>query len=205
MTRTFEPLELGDLRNLCPYADEEIDRFCVEVAAGKYSSYRQRLLAVLLVQGAGQHFVDSRPELKADHDVKVSREAVEAKGHIVANDGRVISGVKDVNILLLFDAIPAVPIPARNHCLKQIYATLPGLGERKIDLAKKSIDGDVTIGANDTAGSVRAYVQKTRHGQWFLSQKSVIGLYPEWIFGLPLWISRRWVQGHAEARFQYAA
>ena len=202
MTRTFEPLELRDLRNLCPHVDEEIDRFCVEVASGKYSSYRQRLLAVLLVRGAGQHFVDSRLELMADHDVNVSREIVKEKGHLVADDGRVINGVKDVNILILFDAIPTVPIPTRNHCLKQIYATLPGLGGRKIDLAKKSVEGDVTIGANDAASVVRAYVQKTCHGQWSLARKSVIGLYPEWIFGLPLWISRRWVEVHAGAHLQ---
>jgi hypothetical protein len=37
LDRTFAPLELGDLRNLCPHAAEETRRFCDHVAFGKYS------------------------------------------------------------------------------------------------------------------------------------------------------------------------
>ncbi len=155
------------------------------------------MLAAILVQGAGQHFVDTRPELKADHDIEVNREEVKEKGCLVADDGRVVSGVKDLDILILFDAIPSLPIPTIRHCLKEVYVTLPGLGERKIDLMKKSVGGNIIIGAKDAARIVQAYLQKTHHRQQYLSRKSVIGLQPEPIFGLPLWVSRRWVQGQA--------
>jgi hypothetical protein len=192
LDRTFAPLELGDLRNLCPHAAEETRRFCDHVALGKYSRYHDRLLAVVVVQGAAQHFVDTRPELKADHHIEVDRKTIEEKGQIVTDDGRVISGVKDLDIAILFDAIPDVPIPPRNHCLKAVWVTLPGLGERKLDLMKKSV---VTIGAKDSAGIVRSYLQNTPHGTKFLSKKSVLGLYPEPIFGQPLWVSRRWAGG----------
>jgi len=193
--RTFEPLELSDLRGLCPYVDEETRRFCTDVALGKYSLYRERLLAAVLVQGAAQHFVDTRTDFKADNNVEVDRETIEEKSYFVTGDGRVISGVKDLDIVILFRGVSTVPIPAINHCLKAVYAVLPSLGERKLDLMKKSVEDHVTIGAEDAAGIVRSYVQKTRHGRLYLSQKSVIGLCPESIFGHPLWISRRWVQG----------
>jgi hypothetical protein len=192
LDRTFAPLELSDLRNLCPRAAEETRRFYDHVAFGKYSRYHDRLLAVVVVQGAAQHFVDTRPELKADHHIEVDRKTIEEKGQIVTDDGRVISGVKDLDIAILFDAIPDVPIPPRNHCLKAVWVTLPGLGERKLDLMKKSV---VTIGAKDSAGIVRSYLQNTPHGTKFLSKKSVLGLYPEPIFGQPLWVSRRWAGG----------
>ncbi|HZP35852.1 MAG TPA: hypothetical protein VFE48_05075 [Methylomirabilota bacterium] len=118
--RAFESLSEADLQELRSFADVELHRFTKEVGypSRKYSTYADRLLAICLVQGAAQHFVDTRPELAVDHSVTVDQAEIDEKGYRVTDDGRVISGVKDIDVVLFFRADPNVPIPSRNHCMK---------------------------------------------------------------------------------------
>lgn len=203
--RTFQPLDQTHLEEVRLFADEELRRFLEEAGTprGKYGGYRDQLLTVCLVQGTAQHFADTHPELPVDHEVEVDQSEIDEKGYLVAPDGRVINGVKDIDVLFFFRHNAAVPIPNRTHCMKSVWRDLAQLGPRRLDFMKKGVRPDVLVPGdrNDVVGLVRHYVQETKHGRTYLSKKSVVGLHPKSVFGRPIWTSRRLRrlsrQGHA--------
>jgi len=184
-------------------ADDELRRFTEDVGSppGRYGGYRGRLLVVCLVQGGAQHFIDTRLGVSPDHHIEVCQVTIDKKGYVVTNEGRVISGLKDIDICLFFRHDPVVPIPVRNHCLKSVYATLsPELGERKFDFMKKGVQESVALGANNATGIMRHYIASTAHGRNFLAKKSIVGLGPSSVFAKPLWVTHRWTEGRLPAQ-----
>lgn len=194
--RTFQSLQQADLDEIRRLSLIELHRFLSDVGRppGKYQSYGSQLLAICLIQGAAQHFADTRSDLLVDHEVTVTQGEIEENGYFAEPDGRIVSGVKDIDVMFFFRHIPAVPIPNRKHCNKRIRAELARLGQRRLDCMKKGVRPDILGGHADDArlGIIRRYVQETKHGKEYLSKKSVIGLHPQAIFGQPIWISRRY-------------
>ena len=198
MGRTFAPLAETDLGSLWSVADDELRRFLEEAGTprGKYGGYRDRLLAVCLVQGAAQHFVDTRVNLKPDHQIELDQVKIHEKGYVVTDEGRVISGVKDIDILFFFRNDIRVPIPNIKHCRKETYwKPSSELGERRFDLMKKGLSDHLAFGEIDPQEIVRRYLEKTNHGHKYLAKKSIVGLHPPSIFAKPLWITHRWARG----------
>ena len=194
-TRTFEAIDEQDFLEVLDFSQQELSRFLEQAGtpAAKYRGYRDRLLAVCLVQGVAQHFLDTRPDLRTDHDVQVPQSKIDEKGYRVTLDGRVINGVKDIDVIFFFRHNPHAPIPNRNHCIKSTEHNLKRPGRRRLDFMKKGVRLDALGLGVDTelAHLVHCYLAQTDHGRCYLSKKSVVGLLPPEIFARPLWASRR--------------
>ncbi len=194
-SRTFEPIEDQDLQEILNFSKQELRRFLEQAGtpAGKYNAYSDRLLAVCLVQGAAQHFVDSRPDLRRDWVVEVPLHKIDEKGYRVNSDGEVTTGVKDIDVVFFFRHDSDVSIPSRNHCKKSIEHNLTAFGRRRFDFMKKGVRLEALgLGADaNPTHLVQSYLAKTSHGRDYLSKKSVIGLFPSSIFGHTLWASHR--------------
>lgn len=110
-------------------------------------------------------------------------------------DGRVVSGIKDLDVILFFREDARLPLPTNRHLRKSVVVDLPTLGKRRLDLMKKGVPEDMLAQGGDDHPReiVRAYLRRTRHGLRYLSLKSVIGLHPEAIFCKALWRTRRLV------------
>jgi hypothetical protein len=195
MTRTFDPLQTGDLQEIRAYALDELERFLYQAGnpPGKFAHYQDRLIAICLCQGAAQHFVDLLPEDAFDTEIEVSHERIGKKGLRVRPDDQVISGVKDIDVCLFFGHDDRTPIPVRNHCIKTVPATFQRLGHRDVDFLKKGVGCHGVQHATQRTPQeiVKSYLQHTDHGKNYLSKKSVVGLCPDTIFALPLWRTRR--------------
>jgi hypothetical protein len=193
--RTFEAIDEEDLLEVLRQCQQELRRFLEQAGtpAGKFQSYRDRLLAVCLVQGVAQHFVDTRPDLHADHEVEVTQSEIDEKGYRVNPDGRVTNGVKDIDVIFFFRHDPGVAIPNQRHCRKSSEHDLARLGRRRLDFMKKGVHLDALgLGVDtDPVRLVRFYLAQTDHGRDYLSKKSAVGLFPPSIFGRTLWASRR--------------
>jgi len=163
--------------------------------SGKFQNYSDRLLAICLIQGAAQHFVDTRINLPTKNDVAVDQAKIDEKGYRVSVEGQVLNGVKDIDVMLWFRRHETVSIPVRNHARKSTVCNLRRLGMRRFDFMKKAIPDDfIGRGAShDPMCLVRRYMEETNHGRQYLARKSAIGLYPDFIFGQILWASRRFV------------
>jgi hypothetical protein len=53
MTRTFDPLQTGDLQEIRAYELDELERFLYQAGnlPGKFAHYQDRLIAICLCQG----------------------------------------------------------------------------------------------------------------------------------------------------------
>jgi hypothetical protein len=195
--RAFDAIDQQHLEEIRGYSDDELQRFLEKAGRppGKYQVYRDRLIAVCLVQGAAQHFIDTRRDLKIDREVEVIRSDITAKGYRVDADGSVISGVKDIDVFFFFEQDVKTPIPNIRNCRKSIVRDVQRLGRRRIDFMKKGLPPDLlrSVGVGDPATVVRRYLESpatpTAH---LLAQKSVIGLHPASVFGRPLWTTHRY-------------
>ena len=137
--------------------------------------------------------MDTRPGLAVDHQLVVDQADIDESGYLVTDDGRVMSGGKDLDVVLFFRADAAVPIPSRNHCMKSVVCDFKRLGRRRVDFMKKGIGPDITdsLAAADLRSLLRRYLMQTDHGRTYLSKKSVVALHPAPVFGHPLWVTRR--------------
>ena len=175
----------------------ELDRFLFSAGSppGKYARYKDRLIAICLAQGAAQHLVDLEVTDAYDNEVSVDETEVRKKGFRVLSDGRVVSGIKDVDVIFFFREDMRLPLPTNRHLRKSVVADLPILGRRRLDLMKKGVPEDMLAqeGDDHPRDVVRTYLRRSRHGLRYLSLKSMIGLHPEAIFCEPLWRTRRWV------------
>ena len=195
MPRTFRKLGESDLRGILSLALEELKRFLNASGKppGKYRVYGDRLVAVCLAQGAAQHYVDMQHLSKFDADVGVSEREIKKNGLRVLRSGRVMSGVKDIDVFFFFRGHKAVRIPVMRHCRKSELAPLGQFGTRTFNFMKKAIPHHVVQATQRPSSTslVRTYLQLTVQGRKYLSQKSLVGLYPPAIFGKPLWAVRR--------------
>jgi hypothetical protein len=202
MGRTFTALEKKHLRKIRSLALLELERFLTEAGSppGKYRRYRNRLICIVLAQGAAQHFVDSIRENKFDADVTVSRRKITEKGFRVLRSGRVIGGVKDIDVFFFFRSDARVPIPYRLHCKKTTVARLDGFGERSFDFMKKGLPKAVAGDghAKSFSSLIQEYLRCTKHGRNYLRRKSIVGLFPNIIFGTQLWRVRRIAESGSE-------
>ena len=192
MSRTFRKINERDLREILRLALAEFKRF-LRISSGKYQAYGHRLIAVCLAQGAAQHFVDMQHLSRFDADVVVSKRESREKGLRVLRSGRVISGVKDIDVWFFFRDYKTVRIPVMRHCRKSVLAPLGLFGNCRFDFIKKTIPDHVVRATQRPSSNslVRMYLLLTIHGGKYLSKKSLIGLYPRTIFGKPLWAVRR--------------
>ena len=200
MPRTFQKLEQDDMQEVRRHAFLELDRF-LNVAGtppGKYSRYADRLLAICLAQGAAQHLIDLEVGAAAfDNEVRVSLLEIRDKGLCVSPTGRVISGIKDVDVLFFFREDEDLPLTNNRHLRKSVVANLGSLGKRRLDFMKKGMAESILAKAESDhpRDTTRAYLRESRHGRRYLARKSLIGLYPEAIFCQPVWRTRRLASG----------
>ena len=199
MTRTFQALDRTDLEEIRHLALVELDRFlnAAGFPPGEYRRYVDRLIAVCVAQGTAQHLLDLHETSQFDNEVFISHDKIKAKGLRVLADGRVINGIKDIDVWFFFRRDDGLPIPNARHCRKSETAELQSLGERRLDFMKKGIAAGVLkeAGPGDPRDSIRAYLRTTAHGRRFLSRKSMVGLYPEAIFDQVVWATRRLTRG----------
>jgi hypothetical protein len=193
--RIFVPLDAANTREIVRHSFSELDRF-LNVAGtppGKYSRYSRGLIGMCLVQGAAQHVVDVGGPNTFDNEVCIGQAEVHDKGFQVRPDGRVISGIKDIDVIFFFRDEECLPLPKNRHLRKSLVVNFRALGKRRLDFMKKGIpEGILTRAVSDHPRDIfRAYVEGTDHGCRYLSKKSLIGLYPEKIFCEPLWCTKR--------------
>ena len=51
------------------------------------------------------------------------------------------------------------------------------------------------LGEIDAKEVIRHYVANTHHGRKSLAKKSIVGLSPQSIFAMSLWVTHRWAEG----------
>lgn len=193
--RTFVQLDAANTLRIVRHSFSELDRFlnAAGTPPGKYSCYAGRLIGMCLAQGAAQHVVDLGGSNTFDNEVCISQTEIHDKGFRVRPDGRVISGIKDIDVIFFFREKECLPLPKNRHLRKSLVANFQALGERRLDFMKKGISEDILTQAvsNHPRDVFRAYLEGTDHGRRYLSKKSLIGLYPEAIFCEPLWRAKR--------------
>jgi hypothetical protein len=192
--RSFQKIGLTELAELCSYSKVELHRFLNHTGypAGKFKVYENRLVGICLCQGAAQHYVDMSNEDKFDNEMYIDERKVKEKGYMVLPGGRVISGIKDIDVFFFFVAHDHVWIPNMRHCRKSVIAKFSNIGEYRIDFMKKGISKEI---ADEMKGVtpinvILQYLKYTHHGQAYLLKQSVIGLYPDEIFGKIIWKSK---------------
>ena len=104
MNRIFQRLSSNDLEKIREYALEELQRFLTYAGnpQGKYRRYENRLIAICLGQGAAQHFIDLQELSVFDNEVKLEQKKIQEKGYKVDSNGKVISGIKDIDVWFFF-------------------------------------------------------------------------------------------------------
>jgi hypothetical protein len=196
--RFFQEIGTADLLELSNYSRLELRRFLNHAGnpAGKFIVYENRLVGICLCQGAAQHYVDMSSEDKFDNEMYIDERKVKEKGYMVLPGGRVISGIKDIDVIFFFMAHDHVSIPNIRHCKKSVIAKFSNIGEYRIDFMKKGISKEIldeTKGGNPI-NVILQYLKHTHHGQAYLSKQSVVGLYPDELFGKIIWKTKRFVK-----------
>src|SRR5439155_25631755 len=132
---------------------------------GKYAVYQERLIAVCLCQGAAKHFLDQQ------------------------------TGVKDIDIWFFFEEHDLVRISNFRNARKSLVLALPRFGTKRIDIMKKSVPQRLCI-REGREGTIRNYLDNANtEASTRLSEKPVIGLYPQDIFGRILCEGSEWLGG----------
>ena len=197
-TRSFQEIGPGQMAELCSYSKVELHRFLNHAGnpPGKFKVYEDSLLGICLCQGAAQHYVDMSSEDKFDNELYIDERKVKEKGYMVWPGGRVISGIKDIDVFFFFVAHDHVSIPNIRHCRKSVIAKFSDIGEYRIDFMKKGISKEIVDAMKDgnPINVILQYLKYTHHGQAYLSKQSVVGLYPDEIFGKIIWKTKRLVK-----------
>jgi len=160
--RTYEQLGLDDLKEIRQHALVELDRFLYRIGnpKGKYVVYRDRLIVICLCQGAAQHFVDRT------------------------------TGIKDIDVWFFFQEHRDVKIPDIKNMRYSVYVIFKNIGKKRVDFLKKGLRKDIIDTAKSTEPGeiLSSYLRRANtHTSQSLSQKSVIGLYPDKVFGKAIW------------------
>ena len=192
--RVWAPITISHLEILKHVALDELKRFLNEAGTpqGKYSVYKNRLIAVCLCQGAAQYFFElwlmgKEPE---DKVVEVKQKEIEEKS-LKVKDKIVLSGIKDIDIWFFFEEHPEIEIPHIRNMRKSIILEIPGLGKRRIDFMKKMIAKSILENSTSIEEIIRKYLALETNSARFLSEKSIIGVYPEKLFAKPIWKVKR--------------
>lgn len=109
LERTYDKITESDLKEMKQCGLDELERFLILVGNGKYSIYKDRLIAICLCQGAALHFIDGK------------------------------NGIKDIDIWMFFREDAEIKIPAIRNCMKSKYLNFQRIGEKKVDFLKKMI------------------------------------------------------------------
>jgi len=190
MARDYIKLTRSDLREIRDYALEELDRFLYRAGspAGKFRAYRSRLIAICLCQGAAQHYAQCTG-IPSRRQIIVRRSTIREKRYRL-EQGRVLAGLKDIDVWFFFKALQRIIIPDIRNCRKHSVRSFTRLGQRELDFMKKAIKKPIRAKAkgNRPADIVRSYLE---HGgtksSKCLSKSSIIGLYPKSLFGRLIW------------------
>ena len=191
MNRTFRELSSNDLAEIREYALEELKRFLTDAGTpqGKYRRYENRLIAICLGQGAAQHFIDLQELSVFDNEVKLEQQKIQEKGYKIDSNGKVISGIKDIDVWFFFEQDDDLKIPDIRNCRNSIQKDFGNLGARSIDFLKKGL-----IRKDSPTETVRSYLKgnnRSGNAWWYLAQKSLVGLEPECLFEEILWATKR--------------
>lgn len=156
--RSYEPLTDEDLARLCGIAREILHDRVFRTPVGR--RYSDRLILLALCQGGAQHYVDG------------------------------MTGVKDLDVWAFFRGGLEKPFPWRARWRADFGPSRLGrhpadegyLG-RRVDVMGRSIP------LNDTSGedAVLAWLRGRSKSARLLVKRPVIGLFPQGLFGKPLW------------------
>lgn len=203
MKRSHVPLSIVNLKEMQALALIELKRFLYSCGTpeGKFSVYKDNLLAICLCQGAAQHYIDYLSLDSFDSTVLVTEQELleleeKAPGIEIDTLGNVKSGIQDVDIWFFFKEDVNIKIPDSRNCRKQSSIVLENIGLRNVDFLKKTIGNDVLskIGNNDSISIIKTYLKETETATArYLQKKSIIGLYPDIIFGNTIWKCKRTV------------
>ena len=160
----------NDLVRLCQISLSHFEDFVLRKP--RYSIFRDRMLGILLVQGASLHYIDGKNGIK-DFDVLI---LFRENRHISDEDGRLVK------------------IPYRRRGTEDSempeFGTYPGdhgrYNGRRVDILMREVKHKYL--ANNAESSIRQYFSKSKSKsmkEW--RKKAAIGLWPEYIFGKVLW------------------
>ena len=140
--RTFNHILFDDLLEMQKYALEELQRFLFEMGKpiGKYSVYKDKLIAICLCQGAAQHYVDTLNIYEFDKIIPIENKEIQARKLRINKYGKVLFGINDIDIWYFFEEDDVIKIPNRRNCKKTTNKLFTNLGERRIDFMKKALD-----------------------------------------------------------------
>ena len=82
-----------------------------------------------LMQGATKHVVDLSGSNTFDNEVCIRQTKRHDKGFRVRPDGRLISGIKDIDVIF-FREEGCLPLPKNQRLSKSLEANFQALGER---------------------------------------------------------------------------
>ncbi len=171
----------------------EFKRVISEVSSGKYRTYEDKLIAICLVQGAAQHIIDVEEDTIFDKKVCLSEKKISCKGYKVLENGRVVSGIKDVDICLFFRTSQP---PLHFRKVKTIPYEFSELGCRCVDLIKVGIGKNILTQAptEKQVDIIRTYMTQAHRGICYWQRKSVVGIYPREIHGQRIWKTKRCIR-----------
>jgi hypothetical protein len=140
-----------------------------------------------LCQGTAQYYSQLTQPTSFDTTIFKSEKDIAEKGYKTDKNGRVLAGIKDIDICFFFRKHPNVIIPDKRNCRKSIRVSLKGFGERDIDFMKKAIKSSLKDSQKQRT-AIRSYLRNantTSSKHW--SESSVIGLYPNNLLGKLIW------------------
>ena len=130
-----------------------------QISHSKYQVYQNKLIAICLGQGAAKHYIDKK------------------------------TGIEDIDIWFFFEEDDNVKIPHRRNMRKQTRKPFTKLGTKPIDFLKKMIPRNCIVKGNKP-GTLQDYLTKCKtQTASKLSEKPIIGLHPDELFGKVLWPS----------------
>jgi hypothetical protein len=197
MARTYLKLGGRDLRRIQGFALQELNRFLYHAGSppGKFRVYRYRLIAICLCQGAAQHYLQSKLIAHFDRKVVIRSDTIREKGYRIDTGGRVLAGLKDIDVWFFFRPHPGVRIPDIGNCRKHAVGSFGRFGDRDLDFMKKVINTNIVANAKGGRRKeiVRSYLENANTlTSNCLAAASVVGLYPDSLLGRLIWKVEWW-------------
>lgn len=197
MGRVFEKLTIKNLEEIRNYALAELEKFLYTEPC-KYEVYEKHLIAICLCQGAAQHYVDGLDINEFDNIFKVGESEItklnDKMEGIKFDRGNLRTGIHDIDVWMFFKEDDTIKIPHRGNKKSTIEASLSGLGSLSFDFMKKTISEKVINQSSSLSPKdiLESYLNNAEtDSSEFLSQKSIVGLYPLEIFAEPIWRVKR--------------